>query len=225
MMMTDMDRTGGDRFARMRHAMVASQLRTTAVEDQRVVAAMARVPREDFLPENARDVAYRDTAIALGAARHANLPLATARLLDAADLHASDRVLLIGSAGGYTAALLAEIVADVAAVESDPALVAVARRRLGDAKRITLVEGPLAEGHANGAPYDVLVVDGAVAELPQALADQLRPGGRIVMGTVDRGLTRLASGARTPGGFAVMPFLDCDCVALPGFDRPQPFRF
>lgn len=230
MMMTDLDqiggvRTGENRFATMRHAMVASQLRTTAVDDQRVVAAMARIPREDFLPAGARDVAYRDTAIALGEARYANLPLATARLLDAADVHADERVLLIGSAGGYTAAILAEIVAEVLAVESDAALVAIARRGLGDARRVTLVEGPLAQGHAHGAPYDVLVIDGAVPEVPQALIDQLRPGGRAAMGIVDRGLTRLATGARTPGGFSVMPFLDCDCVRLPGFDRPQPFRF
>ena len=223
--MTYMDETAGDAFATMRHAMVASQLRTTAVDDQRVVAAMASVSREDFLPETARSVAYRDTAVALGGGRYANLPLATARLLDAADLHASDRVLLIGSAGGYAAALLATIVADVIAVESDPALVEIARRRLGDAKRITLVEGPLPDGHAAGAPYDVLVIDGAVAEIPSALADQIRPGGRVVTGIAERGLTRLASGARTGGGLAVMPFLDCDCVVLPGFDRPVPFRF
>ncbi len=225
MMTTDMDQISGDRFATMRHAMVASQLRTTAVEDQRVVAAMARLPREDYLPRSARDLAYRDTAIALGGGRYANLPLATARLLDAADLHADERVLLIGSAGGYTAAVLAEIVAEVTAVESDPACVAIARERLEHAKRIVLVEGPLAEGHAAGAPYDVLVIDGAVPAVPQALADQIRPGGRAVLGLVDRGLTRLAAGARTPGGFAVMPFLDCDCAVLPGFDQPTPFRF
>lgn len=225
MTMTDMNETAGDPFATMRHAMVASQLRTTAVDDQRVVAAMARVSREDFLPETARSVAYRDTAVALGGGRYANLPLATARLLDAADLHVSDRVLLIGSAGGYTAAVLATIVAEVVAVEADTALVAIARRRLHDAKHVTLIEGALHDGHAAGAPYDVLVIDGAVAEIPATLADQVKPGGRVVAGIAERGLTRLASGARTAGGLAVMPFLDCDCVMLPGFDRPASFRF
>lgn len=230
MMMTDMERISvtqadGDRSVAMRHAMVASQLRTTSVDDQRVVAAMTRTPRENFLPAAAREVAYRDTAVPLGAARWANLPLATGRLLTAAHLRSQDRVLLIGAAGGYTAALLADIVAHVVAVESDSALIAIAEDQLAGVEHVSVVEGALADGHAAGAPYDVLIIDGAVSEVPATLIDQLRPDGRAVMGIVDRGLTRLASGARTAHGFSVMPFLDCDCVVLPGFDRPQPFRF
>ena len=114
----------------MRQAMVASQIRTNAVTDPRLVAAMARVPRERFLPETARTAAYRDTSIPLGHGRWANMPLATARLLNEAELLSSDRVLLIGAAGGYAAALLAEIVAEVVAVEEHPALAALAREAL-----------------------------------------------------------------------------------------------
>ncbi len=212
-------------LAAMRHQMVVSQLRPNAVTDQRVVAAMATLPRERFLPAAVRGQAYRDTAIPLGEGRYANVPMATARLLNAADLTAADRVLLIGAAGGYTAALLSEIVASVTAVETLPALCTLAREALADLPNVMLVEGPLAEGAPDGAPYDVLVVDGAIADIPATIVAQIRPGGRVVTGLVERGVTRLAAGRRSAGGIGEMPFADCDCVVLPGFDRPAGFRF
>ena len=212
-------------FDKMRHAMVASQLRTNAVNDQRVVAAMANVPREQFLPEGVRSIAYRDTAIPLGGGRYVNLPMATGRLLTEAYLTATDRVLLIGAATGYAAAVLSEIVGSVVAVESDPALLATARTVLAGVANVDLVEAPMQDGHAAGAPYDVLVVDGAIETLPDALIAQVRPGGRVVSGIAERGLTRLASGRKTDGGFALVAFVDVECVTLPGFDTPKPFRF
>src|SRR3569623_3304878 len=114
-----------DRFETLRHALVASQLRTNAVSDARVVAAMARVPREACLPGEVAALAYRDTAVPLAHGRAQNLPLATGKLLTAAELRADDRVLLIGAAGGYTAAVLADQVAEVVAVEVDPGLAGV----------------------------------------------------------------------------------------------------
>lgn len=212
-------------FAAMRAAMVASQLRTNAVSDQRVVAAMATVAREDFLPDSGRAIAYRDTAIPLGGARWANLPMVTGRLLTEAYLTPADRVLLIGAAGGYTAAVLARLVAHVVAVESDPALLDLARTALAQTPGVTLVEGPLDAGHPEAAPYDVLVVDGAVETVPDALVTQVRPSGRAVAGIVDRGVTRLAAGRRTDGGFALVPFADLECVVLPGFAAAKPFTF
>ena len=212
-------------FDGMRHAMVASQLRTNAVNDQRVVAAMARVPREAFMPQAVRSIAYRDTAIPLGGGRYANLPMATGRLLTEAYLTATDRVLLIGAATGYTAAVLSEIVASVVAVESDPALIATARAALAGVGNVDLVEGAMQDGSAAGPLYDVLVVDGAVETLPDALIAQVRPGGRVVAGISERGLTRLASGRKTEGGFALAAFVDVECVVLPGFDTPKPFKF
>lgn len=212
-------------YRAMRHAMVTSQLRTNAVNDPRVVAAMARVAREDFLPADARLLAYRDSAIPLGHARWANLPMATGRLLTEAYLTAADRVLLIGAAGGYTAALLSELVAAVVAVESDPALAALSREALGGLPNVMLVEAPLSDGAPDGAPYDVLVVDGAMEVLPDALIAQVRPGGRVVAGIADRGVTRLAAGRRSEGGFALVPFADVECVVLPGFSAPRPFTF
>jgi len=212
-------------FVTMRHAMVASQLRTTAVDDARVVAAMAHVPRERFFPSEVAALAYRDTAAALGAGRFANLPMATGRLLNAAMLRAEDRVLLIGAASGYTAAVLAELVAEVVAVESDPALAAAARAATAGTHAITIVEGALTEGHVAGAPYDVLIVDGAIEALPDSLVAQLSIGGRITTGLVDRGVTRLAAGRRSAGGFGLTDFADADCVALPGFAAPRRFQF
>jgi protein-L-isoaspartate(D-aspartate) O-methyltransferase len=212
-------------FTRMREAMVASQLRTNAVSDPRVVAAMARVPREEFLPEAQRRLAYRDTAVPVAHGRAANVPIATGKLVTRAEVRSTDRVLLIGAAGGYTAAVLAELAGGVVAVESDPALIAIARPALAAYANVELVEGDLAAGWSGQAPYDLLVVDGAVEHLPQALIDQVAVGGRVVAGIADRGVTRLASGVRTAGGFGLTTFADIDCVALPGFARPKAFTF
>lgn len=212
-------------FDAMRHAMVASQLRTTAVSDQRVVAQMARVPREAFVPEALRPVAYRDGTIDLGQGRAVNLPMATGRLLTEAYLEANDRVLLIGAATGYTAALLAGIVAQVVAVEENADLLAAARTALAADAKVKLVDAPLTAGNPADAPYDVLVIDGAVEEIPAVLIEQVRIDGRIVTGLVDKGVTRLASGRRTEGGHGVRPFADAECTILPGFARPRAFQF
>ena len=212
-------------FRDMRHAMVTSQLRTNAVSDQRVVAAMARIAREDFVPADARAIAYRDTALPAGNGRMINPPMATGRLLTEAYLLAADRVLLIGAAGGYAAAILSDIVAEVVAVEHDPALRALAQRATEGLAGVTLIDAPLTQGCAERGPYDVLVVDGAVEAVPPALVAQLKPGARIVTGLLERGVTRLASGRRTDAGFGVAPFVDSECVVLPGFSAPPAFRF
>ena len=209
----------------MRMAMVSSQLRTNAVDDNRVVEAMATVPRELFMPEAARFAAYRDVAIPLGGGRSMNMPLATGRLLTVAELQATDRVLLIGAAGGYSAALLAQMVAEVVAVEESASLAGLARTALAGQEKITLIEGPLAAGYPDRAPYDVLIVDGAVEVLQESLVAQLKPGARIAAGLADRGVTRLAFGRTTASGYAVQPFADIECVVLPGFSRPRGFQF
>ncbi|MFW2852740.1 protein-L-isoaspartate O-methyltransferase family protein [Sphingomonas sp. TX0543] len=212
-------------FEAMRTAMVVSQLRPNAVNDPRVVTAMARVAREKFVPSEAAALAYRDTSVALGNGRSANLPIATGRLLTEARLLPGDRVLLIGAATGYTAAVLAGLVAHVVAVESDADLLARARAALADTAAVELVEGPLEQGYAAGAPYDAMIVDGAVEELPQSLIVQLREGGRVATGLIDRGITRLATGRRTGTGFGVADFADIETVVLPGFARRRGFSF
>ena len=212
-------------FETMRHAMVQSQLRTNAVNDPRVVTAMAKVAREAFVPESARRLAYRDTAVAIGNGRYLNLPIATGKLLTEAYLEPTDKVLLIGAAGGYTAAVLAGLVRSVVAVESDADLAAHARQALGAYANVELVEGPLDQGHAAGAPYDVLVVDGGVEALPESLVGQVAAGGRVVTGLIERGVPRLASGRTIKNGFGLRAFADIDCVPLPGFAVPRGFAF
>ena len=216
---------GVPRFDAMRQAMVTSQLRTNAVNDSRIVAAMARVAREAFLPAERRALAYVDGAVPLARGRFVNPPMATGRLLTEVYLRSDDRVLLIGAAGGYAAALLSELVAETVAVEVDPLLAQTARAALAGLANVTVVEGPLEAGHAAGAPYDALVIDGAVEDLPAALVAQVRTGGRIVTGLVDRGVTRLAAGVRTEGGLGLTDFADAECVPLPGFARVASFSF
>lgn len=209
----------------MRHAMVASQLRTNAVNDVRVVEAMARLRREDFLPAEHRAIAYRDTLLPLGGGRRQNSPLATGRLIAEAQVRGDDSVLLVGAAGGYTAAILAELAGSVVALEEDDSLVALAKAALSGVDKVSVVLGPLAAGWSAGAPYDLLVIDGAVEQVPQTLVSQVKPGGRVVAGMLDQGITRLASGRRTEGGFGLMAFVDLECAILPGFGRSKTFQF
>lgn len=209
----------------MRHAMVSSQLRTNAVSDQRILVAMNTLPREDFVPAAVRTIAYRDTALPVAGGRAINLPMVTGRLLTEAYLQRGDRVLLIGAAGGYAAAILAQIVHEVVAVEEDAALAALAREALAGVANVRVVEAPLTGGAADAGPYDVLIVDGAIEHVPDLLVGQVKTGGRVVSGLVDNGVTRLATGRKTDGGFGLSPFLDSDCIVLPGFAAPQGFRF
>ncbi|MEP9402944.1 protein-L-isoaspartate O-methyltransferase [Sphingomonas sp. VNH70] len=221
--MTEATRSPSE-FAAMRHAMVVSQLRTSAVSDPRVVEAMGDVPREAFVPAAQAAVAYRDAPLPLGGGRAVNPPLITGRLLTAAEILSSDRLLVVGAARGYAAAVAARLAGSVVALEEDADMVAAARDAIADAK-VTLVEGPLKDGWAAAAPYDVILIDGAVETVPQAIVDQLAPGGRLVTGLVDRGVTRVALGRRTEGGFGLVDFADLDCVILPGFARPKTFQF
>lgn len=209
----------------LRNAMVASQLRTSAVNDPRVVAAMAQVERERFLPASAARFAYADTMVDLGHGRRHNNPLATGRLLTEARVQPGDKVLLVGAAGGYAAALLAKLARHVVALEQQPELAAHARAALAGIHNVEVVEGPLNAGWESGAPYDLIVVDGAIEELPACLFEQAHPGARIATGLVDRGVTRLATGARGVSGFGLVDFADCACTILPGFEKPRGFTF
>jgi protein-L-isoaspartate(D-aspartate) O-methyltransferase len=214
-----------DRFEAMRHAMVASQLRTNAVNDPRVVEAMAKVPRENYLPVEHRGIAYRDTLLPLAGGRRHNSPLATGRLLTEAQVRPQDHVLLIGAAGGYAAAVLALLAGSVVALEEEESLVALARTALASEPKVEVAQGPLNAGWSAAAPYDLLIVDGAVEQMPDALVAQVKPGGRVLSGVVDRGVTRLAAGRRTDGGFGLVDFMDIECTQLPGFRRLRTFQF
>lgn len=211
-------------FADMRAAMVDSQLRTNDVIDPAIVAAFGRVPREQFVPAALAPVAYIDRPIAVGSGRRINPPLATARLLVAAAIAPGHQVLLVGAATGYTAALLCELGAKVVAVECDPELAATARTALSD-RQVTIVENALAEGAAGAAPFDRIMVDGAIANMPPALIDQLVDGGIAVAAFSDGPVTRLMRGVKVAGAVVMRPFADMDAAPLPGFAAEQGFQF
>ncbi len=202
-------------FAAMRAAMVASQLRTSDVNDGGVIAAMASVPREDFVPAARRETAYVDRPIPLGNGRALNPPLAIGRLLTIAEISAGDKVLLLGDATGYSAALLAHMGAAVT-------VVAEGDRPASLPASVTWVKGKAGEGHAAGAPYDAIVIDGAAPEFPAALADQLAEGGRVAMGLVERGVVRLVSGRKGGGVVGFVSLADMEMTAVPGFDVKRP---
>lgn len=183
-------------FGAMRAAMVASQLRTSDVNDPAVLAAMASVPREDYVPAERRTTAYIDRPIPLGNGRAMNPPLVSGRLLEVAEIAPGDKVLLICDATGYTAALLKHMGAELSVAE-------------GDAP---------AKGRGGGAPYDVLLIDGAVAELPATLAAQLAEGGRVALGLLERGVTRLCSGRKAGGSIGFVRHNDIEMVVVPGFE-------
>lgn len=210
--------------AEMRAAMIDSQLRTSDVIDPAVIAAMGAVAREAHVPAALSSVAYMDRAIDLGSGRMLNAPLVTGRLLVAADIRAGVRVLLIGAGTGYTAALLAKLGAEVHAVEEQADLLAAARAAT-TGTTIDWIDGPLAEGAPKAAPFDRIVIDGAIETLPDAVAAQLAEGGRLVAAWREGSVTRLVQGVKTGGTIAIRAFADMDVASLPGFDAPKGFQF
>ncbi|MBK8859826.1 MAG: protein-L-isoaspartate O-methyltransferase [Sphingomonadales bacterium] len=207
-------------FSAMRAAMVSNQLRTNKVSDPRIVAAMKAVARERFVPAERAALAYIDVPIPLANGRALNSTLVTARLIAEAGIEPGEKVLLVGAATGYAAALLAELGAKVTALEVDVSLSAI-----GKSAGISSVTGPLEAGWRKNAPYDVILIDGAVEGIPTAIAAQLADGGRLLTGLVDKGVTRLALGRKSGTGVGLVSFADLEAVRLPGFAPPASFSF
>jgi protein-L-isoaspartate(D-aspartate) O-methyltransferase len=200
--------------------MVDSQLRPQGVNDPLVVEAMASVPRETFVPEGQRSVAYLDRAVPLGGGRQLSPADSTGLLLTALAPRPGQKALVVGAGTGYCAALLAAIGLDVIALESDPGLVALAKGR-----GVKTAEGPLEAGAAKDAPYDLILIDGAIEHLPQALVDQLADGGSIGYALIDRGVTRLVIGRKSGAALGTRTIADGAAGSLPGFKRPRAFTF
>jgi protein-L-isoaspartate(D-aspartate) O-methyltransferase len=211
-------------FEHMRRAMVASQLRTTGTNDPRVLAAMGEVPRERFVPAERVSLAYADALVPLKPGRDFNSPMALGRLLTEAAPRAGERALAVGIATGYAAAVLARLVGPCTAVEEDEELAAAARANLAGFE-VRLVQGPLIEGCKAGAPYDLILIDGAIEQVPDTLIAQLADGGRLATGLLENGVTRLAIGRRAGEGFGLAAFTDAAASVLPGFAKPRAFKF
>ncbi len=207
-------------FRLARRAMVDNQLRPQGVTDRGVLAAMAGVERERFVPERARALAYFDRPLKIAVGRAMMPPAELGRLLTELGPQPGERALVVGSGTGYSAALLREIGLDVVALECDEALAAAA-----NAVGVETVVGDLSKGWAKGAPFDLILLDGAVEEIPASFAKQLAPDGRIAGAIVDRGVTRLVVGRPANGVIGLRSVADADVEALPGFERPRAFTF
>jgi protein-L-isoaspartate(D-aspartate) O-methyltransferase len=212
-------------FSAMRRAMVDSQLRTSGVSEPWIVAAMAALPRELFVPEDRRATAYMDRSIPLAPGRVLNPPLATGLMLGVAEVRADDNVLLIGAGTGYVASLIAGRVTAVKAVEQSAQMLDHARRNLSVADNVRIVEGPLNAGAEVNAPYSLIIIDGAIVELPVAITEQLAEGGRVVTGLTDGAVSRLAIGYKRGGTVVLRPVADCEIAVLPGFEPAKEFVF
>ena len=213
-----------DPFADPRNRMVDSQIRPNKVTDPRILRAMRALPRERFLPPALASLAYSDKDVPLGHGRVLMEPMAIARLIQLLAPQAGNRVLVVGSGVGYGAAVLAACGARVTALEDDATLLALARAALAtEAPGVTQVIGPLGAGWPAEAPYDAVLIEGAVAEPPPDVVAQLRQeSGRLV--TVLRGATRVGQavlGEVTPGGLRVHAAFDCATPPLPAL-LPKP---
>jgi protein-L-isoaspartate(D-aspartate) O-methyltransferase len=230
-------------FQAARRAMVDSQIRVNDVTDFDLIDAMLEIPREAFVPERLSALAYLDRDLALpsskGIERFLVKPELTAKLIQAAGIESSDRVLVIGSATGYSAAVISCLAAAVVALEEAPALVDVAEatvRRLGFAK-VTPATGPLAGGWPAGAPFDVILTEGGVEAIPDALFAQLAEGGRLVTVVYDgagMGLGEAALVSRVGkatlfrsvrGEVGGRVLFDASAPLLPGFGKAPAFVF
>lgn len=207
-------------YSAARAAMVDSQLRPQGVSDPAVLQAMATVPREQFVPDHSRPLAYVDRAVAIGPGRFLSAPAVLGQLLTQMAPERGQRALVVGAGTGYSAALLAAMGLDVVAVESAPDLAGKARE-LG----VEVIEGPLEAGHRAGASYDQVLIDGAVQLIPDAIIAQLADGGRLGTALLDRGVTRLIVGRKSGGAFGYLSIGDAGVPALPGFTRAKAFTF
>ena len=214
-------------FAELRARMVDGQLRTTDVTDPAILKAMGALQRELFVDEKRRPLAYLDEDLQIAPGRYLMEPSPLAKLLQLAAIVSTDRVLDVGTGTGYSAAVLSRLAASVVALESDDSLAGRARDALSrtGAANVEVVTGGLASGHLAGAPYDVIVLEGAIEMLPDALTAQLRDAGRLVAveGRGNAGIAKvyLNSGGLITGRRAFNAALK----PLPGFERTPAFEF
>ena len=208
-------------YAAARQAMVDSQLRPQGVNDPSVLAAMSLVPREKFVPEDQRALAYADRAIPLGDGRALPPAAVTGLLLTALVPMRGESALVVGAATGYAVAILAEMGIKAVGLESSSALAAAAKTL-----KVSVAEGQLEAGHRSSAPYDFILLNGAVEFIPDQLVDQLKDGGRLAGALIEQGgITRLFVGRKAGGGFGFHSIADSATPALPGFERPRAFTF
>lgn len=198
--------------------MVEQQLRSRDILDERVLDAMARVPRELFVPAEVRTRAYDDAALPIGSGQTISQPFMVAKICEALALVGDERVLDVGTGSGYQAAVLAELAAEVDTIERIPELADQARSNLGAAGygRVRVHVGDGTRGLPGRAPFDAIAVAAAAPHLPRSLYEQLEPRGRLVVPVGRRGIQRLEVIVRSPEGPAVVRSVPCRFVPLVG---------
>jgi protein-L-isoaspartate(D-aspartate) O-methyltransferase len=212
-------------FTAARRHMVDGQVRTADVTDLRIISAMLEVPRERFMPPASVSLAYLDLDVSVSATRRLLKPMVLAKLIQAAEIGSADRVFDVACATGYTAAVLARIAEQVVALEQDAGLAKAASEALSPLPNVRVVSGPLIQGWPQGAPYDVIVLEGATEVMQHALCQQLKDGGRLVCvlgaGPGSKAMLYRRSGAEV-GGRAIF---DASAALLPGFAKTPVFAF
>lgn len=219
-------------YSTARRNMVDGQVRPSSVTDWRIIDAMRTVPRDGFVPPSLRDMSYLDLDLNVAApgepARCLLRPAVTARLLQAADLHSNDHVLVVGCATGYLAALAAKLAGRVTATESQPALAEQGRdmlKRLGGFGNIELQTAPAEHGAPDRAPFDVIILNGATEIVPLQLYQQLRLGGRLVGIFARSQPPRAEIVIRSEGDFGSRILFDVAAPVLPGLQKLPEFAF
>ncbi len=216
-------------FAGARAAMIEGQLRTSGVLDLRVLEAMLKVAREEFVDGDERQFAYVDRALKLpgGSGRLMGAPAPTARLIELAAIKADDIVLDVACGTGYSTAVIAHLANSVVAIESEPDLVMRANEILArlDIGNAAVIKAALARGAPDEAPFDVIIIQGTVQKVPKALLDQLRIGGRLVA-LVDQGGSASAfTYVKSENAIASVPFFNASLPALKELANAPEFVF
>lgn len=214
-------------FAAARRNMLDSQIRPNRVTDERLIDALATVPREEFVPKDLRGVAYVDEDIPLGNGRYLMEPMVMARLMQAAAPAPGDLALIIGCGTGYAAAVLSHLVGAVVAVDGNAGLVQQATKTLTGMGNdtVAVIEGPLANGCPEQAPFDVIFFNGAVAEIPQNVSAQLADGGRLVAVVAGKAIGKATLTTRRRDIFTSREIFDAATPLLPEFERKSAFVF
>lgn len=212
-------------FATARRNMVDGQVRTADVTDPRIISAMLDVPRETYLPRAQTGLAYFDLDVPLGKGRCLIKPMVLAKLIQAADLGPTDRVLDLGCVTGYAAAILARIAGQVVALEQDAALTQTARTALASQPNVTVQSGVLTAGWPQGGPYDAVLIEGAVEFVPETLLRQLKDGGRLVCVLGAAPAAKAMLYRRSGGDSGGRAIFDAAAALLPGFVKPLEFAF